>query len=231
MPVDHPVAPRRRAAFFDFDGTLIRGDSQTMEAIRRLRQPRHRALSALRLIPTTAIGLMAAVGVVSQRMQCHAYIKTYRGSKQTDLIEQGEALFESNIRRAFIPHALEIVAAHRRTGDAIVIVSATPQHILAPVAKYLKPDSLICTRLEADGLGRCTGRSLGAICIGIEKATRIRELAACHRLDLAAAHAYCDHPADLPMLTSVGHPHVVNPSKRLAKIARRHGWPIHRCTS
>lgn len=221
------MTPQRRTAFFDFDGTLIRGDSQAVEVTWRLRHQRRPTLLALRLIPTMIVGLLAGSGLVSQRAHNQAYLRTYRGSKAFDLAKQGEELFRRKIRCAFMPQALDIMAAHRRAGDAVVIVSAAPHHILAPVATYLKPDFLICTRLETDPLGRCTGRSQGAICIGAEKAKRIRDLAACHHLDLAAAHAYSDHHADLPMLTSVGRPQVVNPSKRLENTARKHGWPIH----
>jgi HAD superfamily hydrolase (TIGR01490 family) len=227
IPKEIPVTPQRRAALFDFDGTLIRGDSQAMEVTRRLRHQRLPALLALRLIPTMILGLLAGPGLVSQHAQNQAYLRTYRGSKAVDLVKQGEALFQKKIRRAFMPQILNIMAAHRRAGDAIVIASASPHHILAPAAAYLKPDFLICTRLETDPLGRCTGRPLGAICIGAEKAKQIRDLAACHYLDLAAGHAYSDHHADLQMLTSVGQPHVVNPSKPLKITACKHGWPIH----
>lgn len=219
---------QRRAAFFDFDGTLIRGDSQAMEVTWRLRHQCRPALFALRLIPTMIIGLLAGSGLVSQHAHNRVYLKTYRGNEAVSLIKLGEELFQRKIRRAFLPQVLNIMAAHRRAGDAIVIVSAAPHHILAPVATCLKPDFLICTRLETDSLGRCTGRSQGAICIGAEKAKRIRELAACHHLDLAAGHAYSDHHVDLPMLISVEQPQVVNPSKPLAYTARKHGWPIHR---
>lgn len=172
-------------------------------------------------------GLLAGLGLVSQRSYNQAYLRTYRGSKAVDLMKQGEGLFRNKIRRAFIPQCLDIMAAHRRAGDIIVIVSATPHHILAPVATYLETDFLVCTQLQTDSLGRCTGRPRDAICIGVEKAKRIRDLAACHHLDLDNAHAYSDHHADLPMLTSVGKPHVVNPTKRLENKARKHGWAIH----
>jgi HAD superfamily hydrolase (TIGR01490 family) len=156
-----------------------------------------------------------------------AYLKTYRGSKEADLIQQAEDLFEEKIRRAFLPRALDLIAAHRSAGDVIVLVSATPHHILVPVETHLNPDFLICTQLETDPFGYCTGRAQGAICIGAEKAKRIRDLAACHNLDLAAAHAYSDHHVDLPMLTAAGYPHAVNPDRRLQNTARKHGWPIH----
>ncbi len=221
------MTPRRGAAFFDFDGTLIRSDSQAMEATWRLRHHRHPALFLTRLLPSMIMGLLAGLGLASQRAYNLAYLRTYRGCHESDLVKQGEGLFRKKIRRAFIPRTLDILAAHRRTGDSIVIITAAPHHILAPVAVYLEPDFLICTQLEVDSLGRCTGRPRDAICIGDEKAKQIRHLAVRHRLDLAAAHAYSDHHADVPMLTSVGRPHVVNPTKRLENTARKQGWPIH----
>jgi HAD superfamily hydrolase (TIGR01490 family) len=222
------VTPRYRAAFFDFDGTLIRGDSQAMEVIWRLRRHPRPVRFALRLIPTMVTGLLAGLGLVSQRWHNQVYLRTYRGSKEVDLMMLGEDLFQGKIRCALMPQVLDIMKAHRRAGHAIVIVSATPRHILAPVAAYLKPDFVISTRLETDPRGRCTGRPLGAICIGAEKSERIRDLAACHHLDLAPAPAYSDHHEDLPMLTSVGQPQVVNPTKQLENTARQLGWPIHR---
>jgi HAD superfamily hydrolase (TIGR01490 family) len=198
-----------------------------MEMIWRLRHQRHPALFGLRLISTIIIGLLVELGMASQRTHNRTCLRTYRGSREIDLLKQGEELFQRKVRRAFIPQALEIMAAHRRAGDVIAIVSAAPYHILAPVATYLAPDFLICTQLETDSNGRCTGRPLGAICIGAEKVKRIRDLADRHHLDLATAHAYSDHYADFPMLTSVGQPHVVNPAKRMKNTARKHGWPIH----
>lgn len=227
MPGDIPVTSRRGAAFFDFDGTLIRSDSQVMEAAWRLRYQSHPALFLIRLFPSMIIGLLAGLGLASQRANNLAYLRTYRGCKEVDLAKLGQDLFLRQIRSAFIPQSLDIMAAHRRAGDIIVIVSATPHHILAPVATYLETDRLICTQLETDPFGRCTGRPRDAICIGAEKAKQIRNLAACHRLDLSAVHAYSDHHADVPMLTGVGRPHVVNPSKRLENTARKRGWPIH----
>ena len=58
----------------------------------------------------------------------------------------------------------------------------------------------------------------------------MRTFAETHAIDLAASHAYGDSIADLPMLETVGHPHVVNPDKALAAVARRRRWPIHRWT-
>jgi phosphoserine phosphatase len=46
------------------------------------------------------------------------------------------------------------------------------------------------------------------------------------RCAIAAFFDYGNHPADLPMLETVGHPHVVAPTRALARIAARRSWPV-----
>ena len=45
-------------------------------------------------------------------------------------------------------------------------------------------------------------------------------------LDLAASHGYANGDEDVPFLQAVGHPHPVNPQKRLAREASARGWPV-----
>jgi phosphoserine phosphatase len=45
-------------------------------------------------------------------------------------------------------------------------------------------------------------------------------------LDLGKSYAYGNHQSDLPLLETVGHPHVVEPSTILEKVAHQRSWPI-----
>jgi phosphoserine phosphatase len=45
---------------------------------------------------------------------------------------------------------------------------------------------------------------------------------------LSASYFYTDSISDLPLLERVGHPVAVNPDPRLARLARKRGWPIER---
>jgi putative phosphoserine phosphatase/1-acylglycerol-3-phosphate O-acyltransferase len=59
---------------------------------------------------------------------------------------------------------------------------------------------------------------------GLAKARAVWRYAEDHGVDLSRSYAYGDQNADLPMLDTVGHPVAVNPSARLARIARENGW-------
>jgi phosphoserine phosphatase len=74
--------------------------------------------------------------------------------------------------------------------------------------------------------GVYTGELEGPFCYGAGKVEAIEELARWDSLDLAQCYAYSDSSSDLPMLSAVGHPVVVNPDGRLERHARLHGWPV-----
>ena len=63
-----------------------------MDVTWRLGHQRHPALFALRLIPAMIIGLPAGLVLVSQRTYNQTYLRTYRSSREIDLLKQGEDL-------------------------------------------------------------------------------------------------------------------------------------------
>jgi alcohol-forming fatty acyl-CoA reductase len=74
--------------------------------------------------------------------------------------------------------------------------------------------------------GRWTGDIAGDHRSGEAKARDILALAEEHTLDLSRSYAYGNSIADLPMLAAVAFPVAVNPSARLERAARVHGWKI-----
>jgi hypothetical protein len=54
----------------------------------------------------------------------------------------------------------------------------------------------------------------------------VRALAEREGYNLHTCHAYSDSANDLPMLTSVGYPHAVNPDHKLRHYALQRGWPV-----
>jgi phosphoserine phosphatase len=54
----------------------------------------------------------------------------------------------------------------------------------------------------------------------------VREWAKARGEDLGDCFAYSDSYSDVPLLSVVGHPCVVNPDLRLGKLARTYAWPV-----
>jgi hypothetical protein len=107
----------------------------------------------------------------------------------------------------------------------VFIVSASPEEIVAPLARYLGVDAHLATRSEIDDDGRYSGR-MAFYCFGPEKAVAMRAVAEAEDIDLSASYAYSDSATDLPMLECVGHPVVVNPDRDLLRAAKDNGWEV-----
>ncbi|MEO8812158.1 MAG: HAD-IB family hydrolase [Caulobacteraceae bacterium] len=91
----------------------------------------------------------------------------------------------------------------RERGALVVIVSASPDILLAPFADALGAERLIATRLEFDARDRATGRLDGANCRGAEKVARLREAFGPH---VRLAAAYGDSSGDTEMLALADDP-------------------------
>jgi HAD superfamily hydrolase (TIGR01490 family) len=123
--------------------------------------------------------------------------------------------------------ALQLIRHHRDAGHLVVLISASPEEVVAPLGAYLGADVVIATRARLDEHGRYSGE-LEFYSYGPAKAVAMEELASERGLDLPACFAYSDSVTDVPMLEVVGHPIVVNPDRGLARTARDRDWEVRR---
>jgi phosphatidylglycerophosphatase C len=194
-PDDRPIAA------FDFDGTLTVRDS--FMAFLVWRTPRARLAAAfLRLAPAAAAYL---VHRDRGRLKA-AGIRILIGRiPRTELQLQAEAFASTIFDRLLRPDALAAWARHRAEGLKLVIVTASPEDMVAPFARRLGADALIGTRLAVDTKGRLTGALDGANCRGPEKLRRLHE-AFGPRVNLAIA--YGDTNGDREMLAAAASGHM-----------------------
>lgn len=190
-----------RYAFFDFDGTLIRGDSFRLFA--RFAVGQTAFLKALILSSAWIIGWK--LGVISNsRAKEYLFGELFKGMPYADFQRYGEAfskVIESRIKPDTVRRLREYVA----NGDTVAIVTASMAEWIAPWAKGYGVDTLLTTAPEVDpATGRLTGRFLGANCHGAEKARRITERFG--SLKDAEVWAYGDSAGDDAMLALADHP-------------------------
>ena len=120
--------------------------------------------------------------------------------------------------------AADLIAAHKLCGRDVVVVSASGEEIVAPIARALGATHAMATRMVVED-GKYTG-DVAFYCYGEGKVQAIRELAAREGYPLEHCYAYSDSITDLPMLEAVGHPSVVNPDRGLRREATDRGWPV-----
>ena len=111
--------------------------------------------------------------------------------------------------------AAELIADHKLCGRDVVVVSASGEEIVAPIARALGATHAMATRMVVED-GKYTGE-IAFYCYGEGKVEAIRELAAREGYALEHCYAYSDSITDLPMLEAVGHPDRGEPRPRTAQ--------------
>jgi HAD superfamily hydrolase (TIGR01490 family) len=222
-----PTTGGTGAAFFDLDKTVIAKASMVAFS-----GPLHRAgLVSKRMLLRAAWGQLAYAqfGATPAKLAKlrDSVLRLTRGWDQAEISEIVRDTLVEVVEPIVFDEALELMREHREQGRKVFIVSASPEEIVAPLARYLGVDEALATRAELDEHGRYTGRT-ERYCYGPEKVVAMAEAAERDGIDLAASYAYSDSATDLPMLEAVGHPVVVNPDRELQRAARANGWEVRR---
>ncbi len=168
---------------------------------------------------------MALAEWVDRRRFNELLFAVYEGMSRDRLLVLADEVFDTVVRRALYPGARDLVQRCRAEGHDVVLVSGALDFLMERLAKDLGAKDFIANRLEIKD-GYATGKLLRPIVAGPEKARLIREWARDHGHDLAECFAYSDSYSDVPMLSVVGHPCVVNPDIRLGNLARTYAWPV-----
>lgn len=177
---------------FDFDGTLTWRDSYT--AFLRWRAgPARFAVGLARLSPAS---LAYARHRDRERLKVAATREFLAGVTLEALQSSAEAFAQETAADLLRPDAMRRWDDWRERGARLVIVTASPEPIVAPFARLLGADALIGTRLTT-AEGRVTGAFDGANCRGAEKVARLRER---FGPDVTLAAAYGDTAGDREML-------------------------------
>ncbi len=215
------------AAFFDLDKTVI-----AKPAMAVLRGPmRAGGLLDRRSLAGTIITqlLYLHIGASERRLARgrDALLKLSQGWAQEQVVAIVEESIEDAVEPIIYAEAMDLIEQHHAEGRLVVIVSASPEEIVAPLGRYLGVDETIASRAEVDAAGRYTG-AMAFYAYGPYKAQAMKELADRLGVDLLASYAYSDSYTDLPMLEAVGHPVAVNPDRVLGRIARDRSWEVRR---
>jgi len=217
------------AAFFDLDKTVIAKAS--MVAFGR---PFYReGLITRRLLLRALYGQLVYMHLGADEARLarmrDSVLALTKGWHQERVREIVEETLDAVVEPIVYDEALELIRQHHEAGRPVYIVSASPDEIVAPLARYLGVDGYLATRSSVDEDGRYTGAT-ELYCYGPQKAVVMIEFAAERGIDLAASYAYSDSATDIPMLESVGHATAVNPDRELQRAAREHGWEIRTFT-
>lgn len=212
------------AAFFDLDKTIIAGSSALAFSRPFLREGLISRRAVLRSGYAQLLLLLAGADASTMdrlRTRITALCAGWDVAQVNAVVAQ---TLHETVEPLVYAEAQALIAEHRALGQEIVLLSASGQEVVAPIAAMLGADHFRATRM-----GVVDGRYTGEIeyyCYGAAKAQAARDIAVDRGYTLARCRAYSDSITDLPLLSAVGHPTAVNPDRALRRIAQERGWPV-----
>lgn len=208
-------------AIFDLDNTLIRGDSDH------------------------AFGeFLVAEGVVDKAhylekndyfyqqyqdgtLNIHEYVQFALHPFSTLTLAQIEHLqtkfVAQHIEPILLNKAFELLAEHKQKGDYCLIISATNNIVVGPIAQRLGVDDYIATQAEFID-GHYTGKVAGTPSFQDGKIVRLHEWLERNPHSLEGAYFYSDSHNDIPLLDQVDNPIVVDGDEKLLAYAEEKQW-------
>jgi putative phosphoserine phosphatase/1-acylglycerol-3-phosphate O-acyltransferase len=222
---DAPEGPEVLACF-DYDGTLIGGYSAAAFYEHRLRSLE---LGPIELAQTVLLSVRGIRTEEDFGKLLELSLGAWRGRSYQELEELGQRLFKSAIAARLHVEVWELLEAHRRMGHTLVLASSATRFQVEPMARELGIEQLLCTSVEVRD-GRLTGRVSGAPVWGEQKAAAVRSLADERDVDLGSSFAYSNGEEDEALLSAVGNPVCVEPSRALERLGEPRGWPVLRCS-
>lgn len=220
----------RKAAFFDVDGTLTKGNVWKAIMDQFKKQNVRRATNAFYWLYHTPSFFLFKAGLISQSRFRFGWAKHLAWYFRAYTISQSQAIWDGVIREnlpsEWREDSLHILKNHVKAGDLVVLVSGGPTPLIQKIADHLGADMGIGTDLiQEDGI--YTGGS-GIVCQDKNKVI-LSHLALKNsgiEVDFQNSVAYADSPGDVAMFEMVGRAVALHPDERLLPIAKERGWEI-----
>ncbi len=169
---------------------------------------------------------MAVAEMLDRRRFNELLFAAYEGISQDRLLLLADEAFDTVVQPRHLPgRPRSRVTRCRDEGHDVVLVSGALDFLMERLAKHLGATAHVVQPPRDQGRLRHR-QAPSPHRRGPGEGAPLREWATAHGHDLGDCFAYSDSYSDVPMLSVVGHPCVVNPDLRLRKLARTYAWPL-----
>jgi phosphatidylglycerophosphatase C len=203
------VSTRLTVAAFDLDGTITSRDC----VVPFIRGVAGTPQLALKMASRPVALGRAAVGRDRDALKAAAARAAFAGRHHADVEHLADAFARQVHDEWLRDDTLSSLRRHQLAGDDVVIVSASFEIYVRPLARLLGIEHVMATRLATDGRGVLTGGLEGPNCRGPEKVRRLHlwlddHHQGRHNVELVA---YGDSAGDRELLTDADVSHWVEP--------------------
>lgn len=216
----------KKIAVFDFDGTVISGQSGLLFSAYLLR--RHLS-SVSRTLKLMWWGVRYKLHLPQRQEEARELVV---GALTQYSIEFANAVMHDFHREVvegmYRSQALEEVRRRQAEGCCVLLVSATFEPIAELAAKKLGVDAFLATKMQVGADGHYTSKVDGPVIEGAQKLVSATEWCNQHygKGNWELAYAYGDHYSDATLLSAAQTPCAVCPGPTLTRLANKRGWTI-----
>lgn len=219
--------PKKTAAFFDVDNTLVCGSTSILFGKVAFTGGSIKRRDIWRFMWEQAMFIRR--GEKNSKMgdfKDRALMLT-KGHSVEELQGLIDEVYQSEIRPRLWPRTVERLKHHLAEGHEVWLVTAAPVELAQVIADDVGATGALGTIVGHDG-NVLTGELVGAPLHGKAKRKAVKNLAKERGISLRKSWAYSDSVNDLPMLSAVGNQVAVNPDQQLRRYAVAAGWEILR---
>ncbi len=215
-----------RLAVFDYDGTVISGQSGALFSRYLFMRGYLNPIRALRL------GWWGFRYVFhlpyhedEPREQIFGALREHTGKEVDQLMLD---FHNEVLLKRYRPEAIAEVQKRKDEGCITLLISATFSGIAQAAAKVLRVDGLVATDMERDEEGHFTGNVAGDVISGQNKIKAVASWADEHigQGKWVIAYSYADHHTDEDLLSVSEKAYAVTPGKTLKHKAKRMRWEV-----
>ncbi len=202
---DSDFCHRKRVGLFDFDNTLVRGDSFIRFGVYALGKCRF-ALAVVEASPWLVAWKMGLLSSSAAKEKLFGFL--FKGMDFAEFERKGKGFAAeiSEMLRRDVKQEMDVL---RDSRARIIVATASVEEWVRPWAIANGVDFVIGTKAEVDDNGRLTGRFSTANCRGEEKARRVQQYLASESWPRCEIHAWGNMPDDMAMLEMADFPHSV----------------------
>lgn len=210
-------------ALFDLDDTLINGDCASLwgQYMITLGWVRQKGFAERE----QALMRQYQQGTLMMEEYMSFTLQPLAGRRPDEVEHHVNAFIDDIIAPAMREPASRRIESHLRRGDRNIVISASGEHLVAPIARRFGITETLSIQLEICD-DSYTGKTRGILTYREGKVARLLELLNGDASSLAQASFYSDSCNDLPLLQQVGRPYAVNPDDTLFRHAQLAGWPV-----
>lgn len=183
----------QQLAVFDLDGTITRHDTLIQFVLGYLKSRPWRLFGFLLALPAVVLYVLR----VSDRGALKGAVMhwTLGGSSRRDLEEWTSRFVPRLLEQGVFAKAMDQIAEHKRNGDVLVLMSASPDLYVTAIGRCLGFTEVTCTGVRWSG-DRFDGRLTTENCRGEEKVRRFGELRSRYAGLTTAAYGNADSDVD-----------------------------------